>query len=299
MSESPPAVILILARHEAAARRWADMLREPGFDVRLSQGDPAEAVTPEVIVTDRDDLDAPEAEQSVAGIVRLETRGPADVWLPRDATARELRLACRLLAEVVRLRRKVHSGVELHDRLREEALTDPLTALPNRRAWDRMVRERLADRRALGEHLCLAILDLDHFKRINDALGHAVGDRVLRAAGEAIRRSLRQDDFVARLGGDEFGLLLRVPEQAAAIVVDRVRLSIAASPPAASGGPTCRRPLNEHGPTPLNGPITASAGLVVVSPGASPLPSHDALWEIADAAMRRAKREGRDRTVRG
>jgi diguanylate cyclase (GGDEF)-like protein len=256
MSESPPAVILILARHEAAARRWADMLREPGFDVRLSQGDPAEAVTPEVIVTDRDDLDAPEAEQSVAGIVRLETRGPADVWLPRDATARELRLACRLLAEVVRLRRKVHSGVELHDRLREEALTDPLTAL-------------------------------------------AVGDRVLRAAGEAIRRSLRQDDFVARLGGDEFGLLLRVPEQAAAIVVDRVRLSIAASPPAASGGPTCRRPLNEHGPTPLNGPITASAGLVVVSPGASPLPSHDALWEIADAAMRRAKREGRDRTVQG
>ena len=103
-------------------------------------------------------------------------------------------------------------------------MTDPLTGLPNRRAWDEALARR---RRQTDAAACVAILDLDHFKRVNDAHGHAAGDAVLRATGDALRRGLRQDDFVARLGGDEFGLLLSMPNApTAAAVLDRVRAAL-------------------------------------------------------------------------
>ena len=74
------------------------------------------------------------------------------------------------------------------------------------------------------QRLCLAVLDLDQFKEINDTQGHAAGDRVLQAVGQSFRKYLRQDDFVARLGGDEFGLLLWAPGEAeAAAIVDRLK----------------------------------------------------------------------------
>jgi diguanylate cyclase (GGDEF)-like protein len=124
---------------------------------------------------------------------------------------------------------------------------------------------------------------LDHFKAVNDADGHAAGDEVLRGAAEAILGGLRQADFVARLGGDEFGLLLRVDDEAAARrVLDRVRGKIPSE-------------LTRRGAT----SVTASAGFRLAharDPGA-PLPSPESLFLEADAALRRAKEEGRDRTV--
>jgi len=307
MNESPAATILILAGDESTARRWARMLEDPQTRIAFAPEDLPKKGRPDLILTDGSltthtkEADAlnerpptPGLENEFfepAGVVRIGSPGEADVLLPADVAPRELRLACRLLAEIVRLRRKAHRSVEIRQRLSEEALTDPLTRMPNRRAWDQALRGRLAaaaDAAAWSgpqRFLCLAILDLDHFKRVNDAHGHGVGDEVLRAAGAGIVSGLRENDFACRLGGDEFGLLLLVPhESAAESVVDRVR-AVVPSRLADSGTHI----------------VTASAGYHVVSAGSqtAPLPSPDSLFAAADAALRQAKQQGRDRTVGG
>jgi diguanylate cyclase (GGDEF)-like protein len=274
MADSDRAKILILADQPASARRWAEMLEGLDADLWLSPAEVPPDVRPEIILTDSRPVDDPEV-----GVVRIGGGGAADVTLSEDMTARELQLACRLLAQIVRLRRRERSAAELRRRLIEQSLTDPVTGLPNRRAWDEALAARLA---APGRApLCLAVLDLDCFKRINDTHGHAVGDEVLRAAGEALCAGLRQEDFVARLGGDEFGLLLWVPNAAsAATVVERVRAEL----------PHRLVQAGTHR-------ISASAGYCLSSPE-SPCSPGD-LFAAADAAQREAKRRGRDCTVAG
>jgi diguanylate cyclase (GGDEF)-like protein len=284
MNTPPTATVLIFADDEAIGQRWAEMLRGPGCQVWLRPEDVPGDVEPELILTDRDASDPRLAgglgglggvNRGRAGIVRIGEPGEADVWLPDDATGRELRLACRLLAEVVRLRRKDLDAAETHRRLAERAMTDPLTGLPNRRAWDEALARR---RRQPDAPACVAILDLDHFKPVNDTRGHAAGDEVLRATGVALRESLRQGDFVARLGGDEFGLLLAVSDApTAATVLDRVRAA-----------------LPEHLARQGAERVTASVGFHFTPADAA---SSDDPIAIADAALRRAKQEGRDRTV--
>src|SRR4029079_14419969 len=89
-----------------------------------------------------------------------------------------------------------------------QASTDELTGLPNRRWFDRELRRAIDHARERREELALLVIDLDHFKELNDTLGHHAGDRVLAQLGARIRTALRGDDHVARLGGDEFAVLL-------------------------------------------------------------------------------------------
>ena len=91
---------------------------------------------------------------------------------------------------------------------RRQASTDELTGLPNRRWFDRELRRAIDRARADDEELALLVIDLDHFKELNDTLGHHAGDRVLAQLGPRIRTALRAEDHVARLGGDEFAALL-------------------------------------------------------------------------------------------
>jgi diguanylate cyclase (GGDEF)-like protein/PAS domain S-box-containing protein len=96
----------------------------------------------------------------------------------------------------------------LEEKLAALALEDALTGVGNRHAWEERVSEELERASRLDLPLCLAMIDLDHLKRVNDERGHAAGDELLRRCAEAWRASVRMVDFLARVGGDEFSLLL-------------------------------------------------------------------------------------------
>ncbi len=222
----------------------------------------------------------PEAAQTCPpALVLVGTDGMADVRLPADADPAVLRMACRLLAELVHCRRRQLAGEQTCQRLAEAAVTDPLTGLPNRRAWELVLEQPPAV--SSGKRVGLAIVDLDHFKQINDRYGYRQGDRVLQAAAAAVAHSVRSDDFLARLGGDEFILRLAVPDEAAArAIVERVREAIP------------RRLAEENLPQ-----VSASAGLALCTATTRcTSETMQQLFSAADAAVRRAKHQGRNRT---
>ena len=151
------------------------------------------------------------------------------------------------------------------------ALTDELTGAANRRAWNEHLSEAVERARSEGTSLCVAVVDLDHFKEFNDGHGHQGGDRYLKEAAACWRSRLRDSDVLARLGGDEFGVLL--PNCAM---------------------PVARRVVGRLG-TDLPIGRTCSVGLVEWD-GAETM---DDLVARADAALYRAKDAGRDRVVVG
>jgi diguanylate cyclase (GGDEF)-like protein len=107
--------------------------------------------------------------------------------------------------------------------LTDMASTDPLTGLPNRRAWDARVSHALK----AGQRFTVAMLDFDRFKEFNDTHGHPAGDRLLKETAACWREQLRAGDMLARLGGEEFGLLLLDCNTARAVdVIERLRVLV-------------------------------------------------------------------------
>jgi len=156
----------------------------------------------------------------------------------------------------------------------EEARSDPLTSLPNRRAFE----ERLAEIEREGRAASLAICDIDRFKRINDQYGHGVGDRVIRAVADTLSAGCA-GNMVARLGGEEFVVLFEGLEAAeAAPILDRARETLAA-----------RHFKVRETDAPL-GRVTFSAGIASGGPKRG-----DPALQRADALLYRAKNEGRNR----
>ena len=116
------------------------------------------------------------------------------------------------------------------ERNRRMAATDPLTRVANRRALDDALRRELSRAQRSGKPLSLLLLDLDGLKAINDTLGHAAGDRALRAVARCARRAVRRCDLVARIGGDEFAVLLTETDAAGAHAIgQRIRVKLAAT----------------------------------------------------------------------
>ncbi|MEZ4270644.1 MAG: GGDEF domain-containing protein [Myxococcota bacterium] len=194
------------------------------------------------------------------------------LWIPKEDGARE---TPRWLAAAT----KLFGSALLHSRefavLERHANTDALTGVLNRRGFDRaLMREcALSDRRDAS--LAVLLIDLDHFKEINDSLGHSVGDLVLVEAAQRMRVELRAADVIGRMGGDEFAILLPECDTDAAIqVAERVLEAV--------------RQMDVGGATGL----TASLGIAATG---QVDPTADALLEAADHAMYRAKSDGRDR----
>lgn len=168
---------------------------------------------------------------------------------------------------------------ELEDanrRLAEASRTDALTGLPNRRGFLDVADHELKRSDRSGEPLSLLMLDLDHFKGINDRYGHAAGDAVLQAAAALLRSVLRAQDLVARWGGEEFIVLLPATDGATAVLVaEKARHALAAFPFECNGSPET---------------ITSSFGVATHRRGQS----IDVAIAAADRALYAAKEAGRD-----
>jgi diguanylate cyclase (GGDEF)-like protein len=168
------------------------------------------------------------------------------------------------------------SNARLVTRLERQAAEDPLTGLANQRAFYRTCAAEFSRAQRSASEVSIVMLDLDHFKVINDAHGHLHGDQVLLAVADALRRSVRAHDAVARMGGEEFAILLPDADADAAYdAAERARGAVARVPVAQST-------------------LSCSAGVATASPAeASPVD----LLALADRALYQAKRLGRDRTV--
>ncbi|MFO1254355.1 MAG: GGDEF domain-containing protein [Sphingomonadaceae bacterium] len=168
------------------------------------------------------------------------------------------------------------------DEARRNAEQDHLTGLPNRRAFEAAFEEEFRIARAGPEPLCIAFCDIDHFKAINDEHGHDAGDRVLKLVAEAFQRISNDRCHVARHGGEEFVLLMRGETlEAASAQLNRLREQLAS-----------RRLVNRANDRPF-GQVTFSAGIADVFVCGDP---RSAL-RAADAALYRAKQEGRNRVI--
>jgi diguanylate cyclase (GGDEF)-like protein len=165
------------------------------------------------------------------------------------------------------------------ERLKELATRDELTGLVNRRQMMLRIEAEFARLERSHEELAVALIDLDHFKRINDSHGHHVGDMVLQSFARLAGNELRGSDLLARWGGEEFLLLLPMtPHAVACSAVERLRDTLTHRPAGAS---------------PVVRAVTFSAGVAMHEPG----DTVHSLIERADRAMYQAKRLGRDRTV--
>ena len=160
------------------------------------------------------------------------------------------------------------------------ALVDPLTELSRRHVLEDALRRESGRLRRTGGSLALVMIDLDHFKRINDTHGHGVGDQVLARVGRLLRASARNLDLPARFGGEEFAVLLYDTDLPGALsFCERFRSNLRELRVPVAGGAAVE--------------VTASMGVAVGSDLADP----DALVEVADRALYQAKSEGRDRLV--
>ena len=181
-----------------------------------------------------------------------------------------------------RLRREKMEMKALRNQLSILALTDRLTELPNRRHFDEHLQRYSASCQRSGATYAVGLIDVDHFKQINDSLGHEVGDLVLVELAEIVRNHVRQSDLAARLGGDEFAVLMADTHLAEAdVVLGRVLRAVASHRFSARG---LRR-----------GQVTVSAGVTESEGGEAP---KDVLRR-ADAELYTAKRDGRNRVAVG
>ena len=170
---------------------------------------------------------------------------------------------------------RVRSELDEYKRI---ANSDPLTRLANRRAFDE-VMARIYCRPEDGAALML--IDIDHFKRVNDTYGHPVGDRVLSILGNVMRANLRRDVFIARVGGEEFAIIVEEPDgETCRRIAERLRIAIEATP------------LKNLRTGTNYGPVTVSIGICMTDQAED---CHD-LYRRCDMALYAAKAGGRNRT---
>jgi diguanylate cyclase len=200
----------------------------------------------------------------------------------RDLREQEVSARLKSLAERVALMEQDALIVrENLEEQRQKALVDPLTGLPNRAAWSERLEQEVEQWQRHGNSLLIAMLDLDHFKRINDNYGHLAGDRVLKLIASVLRKRIRGSDFIARFGGEEFVLLVPdTPLAAGAKLAEALRAAIEACPFHFKGEPVT---------------VTVSMGMTAFKPGEH----SDLVLKRADQALYKAKNAGRNRVELG
>ncbi len=209
------------------------------------------------------------AEGRIIGVFNAESVEPF-AFEPEEVQT--LTVIARQAAQVIR-------SAQLLEETRRLAITDSLTELYNRRHFTRGLEENLSRAARYDERLALILLDVDHFKRVNDRFGHHVGDRCLQLIAHVLRESVRESDQIARIGGEEFAVLLQRADQDLVLsIADRLRDRIQ------------NLVLDEDPTLPID--LTASVG-VAFFPEQAEEPK--GLFRLADKALYEAKRLGRNR----
>ncbi len=200
----------------------------------------------------------------------------------RDKREEEMANRLKGLSERVAHMEQEAQGYREHlEEQRQKALVDPLTGLPNRAAWSERLELEVAEWEEKGGQLLMAILDLDHFKRINDSYGHLAGDKVLKIVANELRKRLRPRDFIARFGGEEFVLLVPQTTVAGGLqLAESLRAAVEACPFHFKGERVT---------------ITLSVGITEFRDGER----SDTVLKRADEALYRAKHLGRNRLQLG
>jgi eukaryotic-like serine/threonine-protein kinase len=171
-----------------------------------------------------------------------------------------------------------YDNARLFRKVEELATTDGLTSVANRRHFMDLAGQKLAAARRHGLTLAALMLDLDHFKQVNDTYGHGTGDQVIRAVAQRLAAMIRQDDLLGRYGGEEFALLVH-DAAGVAELAERLRAVVAIDPIPTDDGPL---------------PVTVSIGVATLETSDT---TADAILARADAALYQAKRAGRNRVA--
>lgn len=205
------------------------------------------------------------------------------LYSDRDRELSQLRDSSGRLGELTqRLKELELEAADLRSKLRlahDLALRDPLTGLPNRKAYQDRISQEIARLRCFHQPFSLLLWDVDHFKGINDRFGHSAGDKVLVTVAQELEGCLRKTDFVARLGGEEFAMVLCGADgNAGRRIADQIRQKIGHC-----GFNSLGRPVR----------VTVSCGVSQAAYGDTP----ESLFERADKALYKAKKAGRDRCV--
>ena len=200
-------------------------------------------------------------------------------WLAESSHEFSVGLLVRLAKRLRSNNDAVQESIVLRRQFEQAALSDALTGFRNRRWLDQTLPRIIQRHLHASEPLCIAMMDIDHFKQINDGYGHAAGDAVLLQVGRLVRANLRPADSAARIGGEEFVLILPQTLLPGAIsAVERLREAVASASFDYDG-----RQLPQ---------VTVSLGLVALERGANP----QELLAQADEALYAAKQSGRNRT---
>ena len=163
-----------------------------------------------------------------------------------------------------------------YEEMERQAISDGLTGIHNYRHFHETLKAEVSRAERYGETFCLLMMDLDHFKAVNDTIGHQKGDDVLRAVSDVLRSCSRESDYLARYGGEEFAIILpRTGLEEARTLAERIRASVAAI---------------DSGHADLH--VTMSIGVAAFPESAA---DSDGVLGAADAALLRAKAHGRDR----
>jgi len=216
---------------------------------------------------------------------------PAALQEVREHTQQMQAAMARLQQKLDESQREINSLRDEVRRARHESLVDALTGLANRRAFDRRLAACLAADAAVlgrppsGEPVSLVMIDIDHFKRVNDSYGHAFGDQVLRAVAQVLKAMVPEGAMAARVGGEEFALVLPgLPLVQAQALAEKLRATVAASRIRRKGAGDAKADGSER--------ITVSLGVAVF---AQTEETAAAFADRADRALYAAKQGGRDR----
>lgn len=256
--------------YDQAIPSWVDV---------LERGEPVQGLVADMAASERALLEA----QGIVSIVVMPIFQGGEFWgqIGFDDCSRQhqwsrleidaLEIAAGTVGAAIR-------GIRAEQELKRQVSTDSLTGLLSRRAFLKQARALYARSRAADQSLALLILDLDHFKAVNDTHGHPVGDEALKAFAGVCQLALRDDDLIGRMGGEEFGVVLRdVAAESAASVAEKLRAEVE------------NTRVELHG-LPLQ--ITVSIGLALSGQGESDFAG---LLKLADQALYRAKGGGRNR----